>query len=108
MGADVSILASPALAGREAGSPGADSAAEFLAERYRRLGLRSAFGLRCDAAPGITSTITRRRTSRLASILPALIAWSMSRSSSFVEWPIASVKAQPPDGRPRCIVYDAW
>jgi aminopeptidase YwaD len=51
MGADVSFLASPALAGREAGSPGADSAAAFLAERYQRLGLRPAFRLLCGAAP---------------------------------------------------------
>ncbi len=51
IGADIGFLASPALGGREAGSPGADSAAEFLAERYQHLGLRPAFHLPCDAAP---------------------------------------------------------
>ena len=51
IGIDIDLLASPALGGREAGSPGADSAAEFLAERYYHLRLRPAFRLRCDAAP---------------------------------------------------------
>ena len=51
IGADVGFLASPALGGREAGTAGADSTAEFLALRYQRLGLRPAFRLRCDAAP---------------------------------------------------------
>ena len=51
VGTDIGYLASPALGGREAGSPGADSAADFLARRYQRLGLRPAFRLRCAAAP---------------------------------------------------------
>lgn len=43
IGVDVAFLADPALGGREAGTPGADSAAEFLAQRYQQLGLRPAF-----------------------------------------------------------------
>jgi len=51
LGADIAVLASPALDGREAGSPGADSAAAFLAQLYERLGLRPAFRLRCSSTP---------------------------------------------------------
>ncbi|HEY9225369.1 MAG TPA: M20/M25/M40 family metallo-hydrolase [Gemmatimonadaceae bacterium] len=51
IGDDIRFLASPALGGREAGSPGADSAAEFLSLRYQRLGLRPAFHVRCETAP---------------------------------------------------------
>jgi Zn-dependent M28 family amino/carboxypeptidase len=50
IGADVDLLASLALGGREAGTAGADSAADFLARRYQRLGLRPAFRGRCDSA----------------------------------------------------------
>ena len=50
LGADVSLLASPALGGREAGTDGDDSAATFLAERYQRLGIRPAFHLQCASA----------------------------------------------------------
>lgn len=50
IGADIHFLASIALGGREAGSPGADSAAEFIARRYQHLGLRPAFRLRCNSA----------------------------------------------------------
>jgi hypothetical protein len=50
IGADIGFLAGPALAGREAGTAGADSAALFLARRYERLGLRPAFRLRCNSA----------------------------------------------------------
>ena len=39
--ADVGYLASPALAGRLIGTPGNDSAAAYIARRYRSLGLRS-------------------------------------------------------------------
>jgi len=49
IGADIGFLASAALGGREAGSPGADSAAEFIARRYQQLGLRPAFRLRCNS-----------------------------------------------------------
>ena len=49
IGADIGFLASTALGGREAGSPGADSAAEFIARRYQQLGLRPAFRLRCNS-----------------------------------------------------------
>lgn len=49
--ADVGYLASVALAGRESGSAGADTAAVFIARRHEQLGLRPAFRLRCDAAP---------------------------------------------------------
>jgi len=38
--ADVSYLASPALAGRLIGTPGNDSAAAYIARRYQSLGLR--------------------------------------------------------------------
>jgi Zn-dependent M28 family amino/carboxypeptidase len=51
MGADVSFLASPVFAGREAGTAGADSAAEFLARRYHRIGLHPAFHSRCASTP---------------------------------------------------------
>jgi Zn-dependent M28 family amino/carboxypeptidase len=51
VGADINFLASPALGGREAGTAGDDSTAEFLAQRYQQLGLRPAFHLRCDSAP---------------------------------------------------------
>ena len=40
---DITYLTSPALAGREAGTPGNDSAAVFLARRHQALGLRGAF-----------------------------------------------------------------
>ena len=39
--ADVTYLASPALAGRLIGTPGNDSAAAYIARRYQSLGLRS-------------------------------------------------------------------
>ena len=39
--ADVSYLASPALAGRLIGTPGNDRAAAYIAERYQALGLRA-------------------------------------------------------------------
>ena len=51
LGAAVSLLASPGLGGREAGTEGGDSAAAFLASRYQRLGIRPAFRLRCASAP---------------------------------------------------------
>lgn len=51
IGVDVGFLASPALDGREAGSAGADTTAEFLAQRYQLLGLRPAFRLSCDSTP---------------------------------------------------------
>ncbi|MFL5523168.1 MAG: M28 family peptidase [Gemmatimonadaceae bacterium] len=43
MRADLSYLASPALAGRLTGTPGNDSAAAFIARRYSQLGLHPAF-----------------------------------------------------------------
>src|SRR5262245_30900379 len=48
MGADIRVLAGPAFGGREAGSPGGDSAAEFISPRYQQLGLRPAFRVRCE------------------------------------------------------------
>src|SRR5262245_51185929 len=48
--ADVFHLASPALGGRAAGSRGGDSAAAFIARRYRELGLRGAFASNCAPA----------------------------------------------------------
>ena len=51
LAADVDTLASPAFKGREAGTAGADSAAEFLARRYDQLGLRAAFHISCDSSP---------------------------------------------------------
>src|SRR5215471_19937313 len=38
---DIEYLASPALAGRLTGTPGNDSAAAYIARRFRALGLRS-------------------------------------------------------------------
>jgi hypothetical protein len=49
LAADIDTLASPAFSGREAGTAGADSAADFLARRYYRLGLRAAFQIACDS-----------------------------------------------------------
>jgi hypothetical protein len=43
MQVDLAYLASPALAGRRAGTAGNDSAAEYIAKRYWTLGLRGAF-----------------------------------------------------------------
>jgi len=43
MQADLTYLASPALEGRRAGTPGNDSAAVYIARRYRDLGLHGAF-----------------------------------------------------------------
>jgi Zn-dependent M28 family amino/carboxypeptidase len=43
MQVDLTYLASPALAGRRAGTPGNDSAAVYIAKRYWDLGLRGAF-----------------------------------------------------------------
>ena len=48
VGADVYYLASPALMGRGAGTPGADSAAEFIARRYRALSLLAIFPVQTD------------------------------------------------------------
>lgn len=53
---DLAYLASPALTGRLAGTPGADSAASFIAHRYYDLGLAGAYsgascGMeRCDSS----------------------------------------------------------
>ena len=51
MAADIAYLASRALAGRGAGTPGNDSAAVFLARRYHALGLPAAFPVECQ--PGV-------------------------------------------------------
>src|SRR5690349_15665791 len=40
---DVTYLASKALAGRQAGRPGSDTAANYIARRFSELGLRPAF-----------------------------------------------------------------
>lgn len=48
MQVDLTYLASPSLAGRVAGTPGNDSAAEYIAKRYWSLGLHGAFsGVSC-------------------------------------------------------------
>jgi hypothetical protein len=48
MQVDLTYLASPALAGRVAGTPGNDSAAVYIAKRYWSLGLHGAFnGISC-------------------------------------------------------------
>lgn len=44
---DITVLASPAFGGREAGTPGDDSAALFIARRYQQLHLRPAFHRVC-------------------------------------------------------------
>jgi len=47
---DLALLASPRLEGRSAGTPGADTAANFIARRFWELGLRAAFRTaECDA-----------------------------------------------------------
>ena len=46
---DIAYLASPALTGREAGTPGNDSAAVFLARRLHALGIPGAFPDLCAA-----------------------------------------------------------
>lgn len=47
---DLGFLASPRLEGRSAGTPGADTAANFIARRFWALGLRAAFRTaECDA-----------------------------------------------------------
>ena len=51
MGADIAYLASRALQGRAAGTPGNDSAAVFLARRHNALGLPGAFPGVCAAEP---------------------------------------------------------
>ena len=45
---DITVLASPAFGGREAGTPGDDSAALFIARRYQSLHLRPAFHSVCS------------------------------------------------------------
>jgi len=48
---DLAILASPRLEGRRAGTPGADTAANFIARRFWELGLNAAFRIsECNAA----------------------------------------------------------
>ena len=47
---DLAVLASPRLEGRMAGTPGADTAADFIARRFWELGLQAAFRTsECDA-----------------------------------------------------------
>lgn len=50
LAADVDTLASAAFNGRQAGTAGADSAADYIERRYFRLGLRPAFRSNCDSA----------------------------------------------------------
>ena len=50
VGADVAVLASLVFGGREAGTAGGDTAAEFLAGRYQDLGARPAFTVGCAPA----------------------------------------------------------
>jgi Zn-dependent M28 family amino/carboxypeptidase len=50
LAADIDTLTSSAFGGREAGTTGADSAADFVARRYQHLGLRGAFHSDCDSA----------------------------------------------------------
>ena len=50
LAADIDTLASPTFGGRQGGTAGGDSAAEFLARRYEHLGLRGAFPTDCDSA----------------------------------------------------------
>ena len=47
---DVAYLASSALAGRAAGTPGGDSAAAFIARHYERMGLHGVFPVTCQSA----------------------------------------------------------
>ena len=54
--ADVTILASSAFGGREAGSPGDDSAAAYIARRYQALHLRPAFHRACATVSNCPET----------------------------------------------------
>ena len=56
LAADVDTLASRALDGRRAGTPGADSAADFIARRYQRLGLGAVPMPGCDQAVSCGTT----------------------------------------------------
>ena len=55
--ADVYYLASPALRGRAAGSPGGDSAAEYIARRYIDLNLHGPFPTDCAGAPSCPASL---------------------------------------------------
>jgi hypothetical protein len=64
---DIEYLASGALGGRRAGTPGSDSAANFIASRFADLGLQAAFALSgCGAASCRRSYFQLFRTSSAA------------------------------------------
>ena len=73
--ADIKYLASPALGGRAAGSPGSTVAARFLAGRYIELGLAGAFAgkcamLSCDPVYSQSFNVETGGASNIAAVLP--------------------------------------
>jgi hypothetical protein len=72
---DIEYLASPALGGRAAGSPGSAGTARFLAERYTELGLAGAFPGKCatlSCAPVYAQpfSVETGGASNIAAVLP--------------------------------------
>jgi Zn-dependent M28 family amino/carboxypeptidase len=73
---DVTYLASRALAGREAGTPGGDSAAAYIVRRYESLGLRGAFRAACGAAADCRAAylqvfrVAGRKAHNVAAVVP--------------------------------------
>ena len=84
----MAYLASPALGGRAAGSPGSAQAAVFIARRYTELGIPGAFPGRCDAAPPCPPLFAQSfrvesgSASNIAAVLPG--ADSLLRSTWIV------------------------
>lgn len=72
---DIDTLASRGFNGREAGTPGADSAADFIERRYLRLRLRPAFPSDCDSAAQCRPSYLQvfRPTSMIAHNVGALV-----------------------------------
>jgi Zn-dependent M28 family amino/carboxypeptidase len=60
LAADIDTLASRAFGGRQAGTAGDDSTADFLARRYARLGLRAAFHVACGSPPNCRPSYFQR------------------------------------------------
>lgn len=60
LAADIDTLAGRAFQGREAGTAGGDSAADFIARRYQYLGARAAFTGECESADGCSRSYEQR------------------------------------------------
>lgn len=75
---DVAYLASRALRGRATGTPGGDSAATYIARRYRQLGLRGAFRgscretSACDASYFQFFTFTEMTAQNVGAVVPGI------------------------------------